>query len=480
MNIPETILLSQIDIGIRGRTEYHGIEQLAESLEHNGLVQAIILAPKEDGEGYQLIAGGRRLHAMMLLGATEVYHAVTSEPGRYGFLLKGEPGTELTNLLTEIAENLDRHDVDWRDEVKMLVRAARLVKKDAYDKGHAIIMRDLGTILGCGYQDYRAAEAVHDDLIANPQDYAACGNQRAAYQVLLKKNQRFLEAEAVKRSIRPTVSVQSEPKQEGGDSFGLARPESTKPDLGETAVPPTVIPLTDRFRRCNGIVYLEACNSSFDHIICDPDFAVSKDRLAAGATLSAEGVAQDSVETSLSDLARFIRASFFALRDKGFLCFFMDLDHWEKIQTWCWDAGFAVQRWPIIWHKTDYRSNASPACNTCKNIEYLVVARKPGACFAQSPQMSSIWSLPSAAAARDFGHPFAKPRELWTKIYQMCCIKGQTVFDPFMGSGSSTVTAIEFGLNPIGCEVQEQHYNSAILNLQKCYRKLLGDNVTFQ
>lgn len=473
MNIPETILLSQIDIGVRGRTEYHGIEQLAESLEHNGLVQAIILAPKEDGEGYQLIAGGRRLHAIMLLGVTEVHHAVTSEPGRYGFLLKGEPGTELTNLLTEIAENLDRHDVDWRDEVRMLVRAARLVKKDAYDKGHAIIMRDLGTILGCGYQDYRAAEVIHDDLIANPQDYAACPSIRGATQVLLKKNQRFLEAEAVKRSIRPAVSVQSEPKLEG---------EAVAPIVGLLEilpVPPTIIPLTSRFRHMNGLRWLMENANAVDHIICDPDFAVSKERLAAGATLSAEGVAQDSVETSLGDLQAFINLSFGSLRDKGFLVFFYDLDHHEKCQGWATDAGFAVQRWPFIWHKTDYRSNASPQSNTCKNMEYAMICRKPGAVLS-GPQMSSIFACASGNTAKDFGHPFAKPRELWTKIYQMCCIKGQMVFDPFMGSGSSTVTAIEFGLNPIGCEVQEQHYNSAILNLQKCYRKLLGDNVTFQ
>lgn len=480
MTIPQTIQVSQIDFGVRGRSVYNGIDELAESIEHVGLGQPIVLGQPwfedhSDAPHYPLVAGGRRLTALISLGVTELYHASTFCPGRPGFLLREEAGTEMSNLLCEIAENRDRHDVDWRDELKMIVRAGRLIIKDGYTNGIKIIQRDLGVILGCNYNDINTAFAVYDDLVACPQDYKDCPGLRASMAVLLKKNQRFLEGLQVKASTQ--VQIQSESKrvevaEKDAEEYCLA--------VQQIREESTVIPVTSKLIKFNGIQFLNACHKRFDHIICDPDFAVSKERLAAGATTSGEGIAQDSIETSLVDLQSFITLSHGAMKDQGFLVFFMDLDHWEKCQQWATEIGFAVQRWPLIWHKTDYRSNTSPAHNICKNIEYAMVCRKPGTVLATSPQMSSILAGPSEAAAKEFGHPFAKPRWLWLRLFSMFTSKGQSHFDPFAGSCSSLCSALEFGLDTSGAEIQEQHWNTGILNLQKEYKKLLGEHVTFQ
>lgn len=487
----QTIPFSSIDLGTRGRTQYSGIEELAESIEHNGLIQPIVLTPEIDhlcnqlGSRYVsttgkflLLAGGRRFHALQLLGVTELHHGVSSEPGRYGYVLKGEQGTELSNLLTEIAENCDRVDIPWQDNVRMIVKATRLLRRDAFANGHEIIMRDMGAILGVPYHDLRCAEALHDDLIANPGDYAACPSIRYAYTALLKKNEKVLKDRLVKKTLG--VQVQDGPKQERKEGDALAQSRDVSGlDIGETAVQSTVIPLSQRFFHHNGINMMYKPDFRVDHIICDPDFAVSKERLEAGAVGSGDGVAQDDVETSLSDLSNFVHLAFECIKPNGFLVFFYDLDHHEKLQSWCAAAGFAVQRWPFIWHKTDYRSNASPQSNMTKCFEYAMVCRKPGAVLATSPVMS-LFAHPSASATKEFGHPFAKPRAVWNYLYNAVCIKGQTVFDPFVGSGSAALSAIEFGLNPIGCEIQEQHFNTLILNLQREYKKLLGENVRFE
>lgn len=457
MTPPPTILLSQIDLGVRGRTEYRDIEQLAESIEQNGLIQPIVLVPNEikDEDGtlldvrYNLIAGGRRINALLALGTDYLYHATTSTVGRPGYLLKGEAGTELSNLLTEIAENRDRADMTWQDEVKMLVRATRMIQENTPE--HTIVLRDFGVMLGVNYQDIRIAVKIHDDLIASPESYRQCDSMRKALSILLDKEARYVQSLLVKKPS-PTGLVQVVPGQEAAPAV---RPQVTI-DLSRSLI------LGD------GIATLRT--ASVDHVICDPDFAVSKERLEAGVVGAAAGVAQLSIDHSLDELHDFIEAAAVAIRPNGFLVFFYDLDHHEKLQQWCAAAGFQVQRWPLIWHKTDYRSNASPQSNFTKNIEYAMVCRKPGATLAKSPQMSSIFAAASGPTTKSFGHPFAKPEALWRWIYDAVTVPGQTVFDPFAGSGSATVAALAHGLNPIACEIQEQHYNSLVLNVQAWHR----------
>lgn len=492
--IPQTILLSCIDLGIRGRTQYRGIEELAESIEHNGLVQPLVLAQKgwdmpydpADIDGisptFSLVAGGRRYHALLSLGVTELHHGATSTPGRPGFVLRDEPGTVLSNLLIELAENLDRHEVDWKDNCRMIVKAAALARREGFAHGVRILQHDLGAILGCSQQDIRAAEAVVMDLDANPQDYADCVSVRGAYVILLKKNAVELQKQYALRSI--SVPGQVGPsKTEGGENN--AEPpiqEAAGYVMGETVPASTVIPLTTHFFHRSGLEWMTQHLHAVDHIITDPDFALDRETLAVkgwAPDSSSVGVAQREAGQSLAELEFFLHSAYETLKPQGFLVFFYDLDHHEKLQSWASAAGFAVQRWPLIWHKTDARGNASPQSNFCKNVEYAMVCRKPGSTLA-NVQMSTIVSIPTASATKDFGHPFAKPKDLWKFIFNAVAIKGQTILDPFAGSGSCPVSALEWGLRPIGCEIQEQHYHSLLLNLQACYRKLVPGPLVFQ
>jgi DNA modification methylase len=39
---------------------------------------------------------------------------------------------------------------------------------------------------------------------------------------------------------------------------------------------------------------------------------------------------------------------------------------------------------------------------------------------------------------------------------------GDTVFDPFLGTGTTTVAAAKWGRNSIGCEIDPQYYELAL------------------
>ena len=49
-------------------------------------------------------------------------------------------------------------------------------------------------------------------------------------------------------------------------------------------------------------------------------------------------------------------------------------------------------------------------------------------------------------------HPTQKPSELVQKLIEMFTEEGQTVFDPFIGSGTTAVAAIRAGRKYLGCE----------------------------
>lgn len=55
-------------------------------------------------------------------------------------------------------------------------------------------------------------------------------------------------------------------------------------------------------------------------------------------------------------------------------------------------------------------------------------------------------------------HPTQKPSELVQQLIEMFSEEGQTVFDPFIGSGTTAIAAIRAGRNFLGCEIDNDFY----------------------
>lgn len=143
---------------------------------------------------------------------------------------------------------------------------------------------------------------------------------------------------------------------------------------------------------------------------------------------------------------------------------------------------------PILWHKI---SNASYEANTnssflgkpyepnaiIKNdLEYILMERKPGGYrkpteLQRSASMiekedfqnwfTQIWELPGASTKN--GHPAPFPLELASRLVKMFSFVGDTVLDPFCGSGTTMIAAINSQRNSIGVET-EVFYCNHILN----------------
>lgn len=166
------------------------------------------------------------------------------------------------------------------------------------------------------------------------------------------------------------------------------------------------------------------------------------------------------------------------------------------IQERCRGIGFDNLA-PIIWHKIanatlEADGNGSPFMGkpyepngVIKNdIEFILMQRKPGGyrtpdwatkVLSVIPEAShrewfqQIWTGVTGASTRQ--HPAPYPVELATRLVRMFSFVGDTVLDPFLGSGTTTVAAAGCGRHSVGYEIDPEYLALA----RKRARKRTGD-----
>lgn len=109
-----------------------------------------------------------------------------------------------------------------------------------------------------------------------------------------------------------------------------------------------------------------------------------------------------------------------------------------------------------IWEKT----NPSPMNGEhlwLSGTEACVFARWPLAPFNERCQ-SPVWRYPSGSSNL---HPTQKPLGLFRRLILASSDVGQTVFDPFMGSGTAGVACVETNRKFIGIERDARHFATA-------------------
>ncbi len=72
----------------------------------------------------------------------------------------------------------------------------------------------------------------------------------------------------------------------------------------------------------------------------------------------------------------------------------------------------------------------------------------------------SVWTFPTESAKK-IGHPAPFPLELPYRLIQLYSYKGDTVLDPFLGSGQTAIAALKSGRKYIGYEIEESYVDLA-------------------
>ena len=146
---------------------------------------------------------------------------------------------------------------------------------------------------------------------------------------------------------------------------------------------------------------------------------------------------------------------------------------------------------PIIWHKI---SNASfevengskflgkpyePNAIIKNDMEFILMERKPGGYRKPTEDQrklskiekkdfniwfQQIWNITGASTRT---HPAPFPLELATRLIRMFSFHGDTVLDPFCGTGTTMIAALRYGRNSIGIDIEPEYCRMAARYLKR-------------
>jgi modification methylase len=161
----------------------------------------------------------------------------------------------------------------------------------------------------------------------------------------------------------------------------------------------------------------------------------------------------------------------------------------------CRNSGFDNLA-PIIWYKI---ANACYEANTMStilgkpyepnaviknDIEFILIQRKSGSYRKVTDEQRLISYIPRKLHERWFKqiwdikgestrkHPAPFPLELALRLIRMYSFVGDTVLDPFLGTGTTTLAALEAGRNSIGYEIDPAYLEIATGRMQNASSNL--------
>lgn len=85
----------------------------------------------------------------------------------------------------------------------------------------------------------------------------------------------------------------------------------------------------------------------------------------------------------------------------------------------------------------------------------------------------SIWTM-NAERAKKIGHPAPFPEELPFRLIQLLSFETDIILDPFMGSGTTAVSALKSNRYFIGYEIDANYINLANRRIKKCKAQLVS------
>ncbi len=117
-----------------------------------------------------------------------------------------------------------------------------------------------------------------------------------------------------------------------------------------------------------------------------------------------------------------------------------------------------IHEYILVFSKSDFSRNGLNRKNTISRDDFLELTK-------------SIWTFP-AESARRIGHPAPFPVTLPKRLIQMYSFEGDTILDPFVGSGTTCVAAMEAHRHFVAYEKDDRYVSLANKRILACRERL--------
>jgi DNA modification methylase len=124
--------------------------------------------------------------------------------------------------------------------------------------------------------------------------------------------------------------------------------------------------------------------------------------------------------------------------------------------------------WNLLsWHKT----NPIPACGNkyLSDTEFILFFREKGVRLYGSYETKRTFytTLRNQQENIEFRHPTVKPCQIIRNFIVNSSLRGGVILDPFIGSGTTAVAALQEGRHYIGFELDRDYYETALNRIKK-------------
>jgi DNA modification methylase len=402
----EQLILSDIDVSDRVRSDYGDIDELARSISELGLIQPIVI----NREG-KLIAGERRLKALTKLGINTLIHGQT-------FVYNDELDP-LRLKAMEVEENVRRKGLTWQEEVLAKKRLLEIMQElhGVATAGRPSRAEASGEASG-GFGINKLAALLGESNAQTSKDVELAGLIELA-PVLAKQDTK----EAARRMAQLATAVAVSQAQRVVDTVVT----------DNCSLFPVDFQIAPKLKE-----------DSVDFVICDPPYGEDSEGMGPNSPEMLAKAFEDSRDATIELYKSLAKESFRVLRQDSFAMFFYGPRLYGHIVMACLAAGFDVDMVPLIWVKNNV-INTSPYVRYGRSYEPILVARK-GQPKLMRPSQRDVLQFDAvqlrSTQEQKFYHA-QKPVALIEKLILDTTIEDELVVDFCAGSGNTGVAALK-------------------------------------
>jgi ParB/RepB/Spo0J family partition protein len=416
-----------VDRENRQRRELENIDELAESIKRNGLINPIVVT-----RDLQLVAGERRLTAHQRLGFDQIAVQYVDD-------LSDE---ELQ--IIELEENIRRVDLNWKDRVQAVAKFDKLKREEQPDW----TADDTADHLNMSRPN------VSKYMLVN--EFLEKGTPEVVEAPKLSTAAGFAQRAKERQKTTSMRELFSEPKP------AEPTPASSDLTITEEEVKEKV---RNRYAEILNVNFKswskEVRETPYNLIHCDFPYGVNAgDKVRGQVGREAWGGYEDKPDVYWELLETFVARQDNFVAPSAHLIFWFSMDFYEETKKILDAAGWVINPFPLIWHKGN--TGVLPDAHRGPRRVYET------ALFATRGDRKIVRAVGNCVAAevnKEF-HMSEKPKPMLEHFMRMLVDETSVVLDPTCGSGNAIAVAERLGANwATGLELNEEFADRARLNL---------------